>query len=73
MAIGVVSIEAIFQVVIAASPALKVFTGLHLLVFGAVQLSIFRRFGFVPMYTTRLVYYALWHVAWGWARLHLLF
>jgi hypothetical protein len=41
-----------------------------LLAFGLVQLYVFRRFGFASMYSLRLAYYSLWHIAWGTTRLH---
>jgi len=37
------------------------------------QLSIFKRYDFVSMYSFRLVYYAIWHIVWGYLRLQLLF
>ncbi len=68
------TVEAVFQVAemsASADPntALSVFTGAHLFLFGLAQLLVFRRWGFVPTYTLRLVYYAVWHIAWGAARL----
>ena len=45
----------------------------RLFAFNLIQLSIFRRFDFVSMYSFRLLYYAYWHIAWGYARLRLLF
>jgi len=71
--IAVASVEAIFQAATSDTPVLALFSGVHVLVFGVVQLAVFQRFGFVPMYTLRLAYYALWHIAWGHARLHFLF
>lgn len=38
-----------------------------------VELRLFRRFDFLAMFTFRLSYYLLWHIAWGHARLSLLF
>jgi hypothetical protein len=43
------------------------------LVFNAVQMSIWRHYDFVSMYTMRLVYYLQWHIVWGSVRLHVLF
>ncbi len=74
MAVAVASIEAVFQALAGrSSPGLAVVTGLALLAFGIVQLFVFRRFGFISMYMFRIAYYALWHVGWGAARLHVLF
>ena len=72
----VATTEAVFQTIAALSGAdqrVAIFVAPHLLAIGFVELVILRRFGFVPMAAFRLVYYALWHVAWGHARLELLF
>ena len=37
------------------------------------QMAIFMRHGFVAMYSFRLFYYTVWHVAWGYVRLKILF
>lgn len=73
LAITVAALEAGFQAATATTAATAVFSGLQLLAFGLVQLYVFRRFGFVSMYAFRLVYYSLWHIAWGAIRLHWLF
>ena len=73
IAIPVALIEAIVQAVYATSLTTSVFSAVHLLVFGVVQVWIFWRFGFMWMLGFRLAYYLLWHVAWGVARLELLF
>jgi hypothetical protein len=36
-------------------------------------LEIFRRYDAVAMYFLRLVYYAIWHIGWGYVRLSVLF
>lgn len=48
-------------------------TGIHILIINLLQLRAFVRHDFLSMYTFRIVYYALWHVAWGAVRLKLLF
>lgn len=73
IAIPVALIEAVLQAVYATSPGTSVFSAAHLMVFGVAQVWVFWRFGFTWMLAFRLVYYALWHVAWGIARLELLF
>ncbi len=50
-----------------------IYTGIHVFLFSLVQLLVFKRFGFISMYGFRLVFYAIWHVAWGTLRLDLLF
>ena len=40
---------------------------------GLVQLTLLRRYGYLPMLWFRVCYYLLWHVLWGEARLQLLF
>jgi hypothetical protein len=49
------------------------FVALHVFAFNAAQLYVFRRYDFVSMYATRLVYYLYWHIIWGALRLHWLF
>ena len=45
----------------------------HVAGISVVQLWIFKRHGFAAMYALRLCYYLFWHLAWGTARLSLLF
>jgi hypothetical protein len=71
--IPVILVEAGLQAAYATRPSLAVFSGIHLVLFGLVQLLVFREYGFIAMLTMRLSYYALWHVAWGWLRLQWLF
>ncbi len=73
IAIPVALIEAVLQAVYAASLGTAAFSAVHLTVFGVVQVWMFWRFGFLWMLAFRLAYYALWHIAWGVARLDLLF
>ncbi len=73
IAVPVVLVEAVLQAAFATSHATSVFSGVHLLVFGVVQIWMFWRFGFLWMLGFRLPYYFLWHVAWGATRLELLF
>jgi hypothetical protein len=47
--------------------------GFHILLFSLCQLIVFRRYDFISMYTLRLTYYLIWHVAWGTFRLNLIF
>jgi hypothetical protein len=72
MAAAVAAIEAGLQAAYATTLGTAVFSGVHLLVIGIVQVYVFRRVGFFPMLGFRLVYYAVWHLAWGAARLQLL-
>lgn len=73
LAVPVALIEAALQAGYAPSTATAIFSAVHLLVFGVVQIWMFWRFGFLWMLSFRLAYYGLWHVAWGTARLKLLF
>ncbi|MFW2335702.1 hypothetical protein [Ilumatobacter sp.] len=73
IAIPVALIEAVLQAVYATSIGTAVFSAVHLMVFGVVQVWMFWRFGFIWMLGFRLAYYFLWHVLWGVARLELLF
>jgi hypothetical protein len=70
--------EAVYQVVWMSNsshyPSWAVaYIGLHVFVFNLCELAIFKRYDFSSMYAFRLAYYALWHVAWGYLRLKLLF
>jgi hypothetical protein len=70
----VACVESAFQ--FANTPAdggLDWFVAGHLFLFGLVELYIFRRYDFISMYVFRIVYYAYWHVAWGYLRLQWLF
>ncbi len=73
IALPVALLEAVLQAVYAPSIPLSVFGAVHLLAFGVLQVWVFWRFGFASMLGLRLAYYSVWHVAWGAARLHLLF
>ncbi len=73
IAIPAALLEAVLQAGFATSLGTAVFSAVHLVVFGVAQVWVFWRFGFVWMLGFRLAYYALWHVAWGVARLQLLF
>jgi hypothetical protein len=73
IAIPVAVIEAVLQAVYAESIGTAVFSAVHLMVFGVAQVWMFWRFGFVWMLAFRILYYSLWHIAWGVARLELLF
>ena len=46
---------------------------LNLFLFNITQLVIFKKYDFITMYSFRLIYYAFWHIAWGYIRLNLLF
>jgi hypothetical protein len=50
-----------------------VFVALHIFLFNAAQLVVFKQYDFVSMITMRLVYYLLWHIVWGMLRLSWLF
>lgn len=48
-------------------------TGVNLYAFNLFQLWHFKKFGFLSMYSARLLYYLIWHVIWGHYRLDILF
>jgi hypothetical protein len=50
-----------------------VFIGTHIALFNLVQLTLFKRYDFLSMYSFRLSYYLLWHILWGQLRLGILF
>lgn len=68
-------IEPVFQLSVVPGPLVwrDGYVGAHVFAFNLVELHIFRRYGFVSMYSCRLVYYLLWHVVWGDVRLRVLF
>ena len=70
-------LEPIFQTVLGFSEPystwVTVCVFLNILLINLFQLSIFKRYDFVSMFSFRLVYYAIWHIVWGQLRLSLLF
>lgn len=50
-----------------------ILVAVHIYGFNLLQLTFFRRYDFITMYTFRLVYYLLWHIVWGYVRLKWLF
>ena len=56
-----------------ATLPIRGFVGFHIFLINVCQLLIFRRHDFISMYTFRIVYYAIWHIAWGYLRLRVLF
>ena len=70
-------LEPIFQTILGFSRPyptwVTVGVFLSILLINLFQLSIFKRYDFVSMYSFRLVYYAIWHIVWGYVRLSLLF
>lgn len=74
--IAVACIETLFQTIDALTGAdrrLAFFVAPQLFAFGTTQLIIFRRYSFLHMVAFRMVYYLIWHIAWGHLRLDLLF
>ena len=49
------------------------YVGFHIFLINSFQLLIFKRYDFFSMYAFRLAYYLVWHVAWGYLRLQVLF
>ncbi|MBT8220635.1 MAG: hypothetical protein KJP00_12470 [Bacteroidia bacterium] len=68
-------IEPLFQVRFAAETSMTtmIYTAIHVFLFSLIQLIIFKYLGFIAMYATRIVFYIVWHIAWGHFRLELLF
>jgi len=70
----VVLVEPLFQLSFLSGPflmALLVFGNVSLI--SAAQLWLYRRHGFLAMIGLRWAFYLFWHIAWGQARLDLLF
>lgn len=74
---AVALIEAAYQVLGSAtadvSPRLLAYLSVHMVAFAIAGLTSLRSHGFAAMMWLRLIYYAIWHVAWGGLRLELLF
>lgn len=68
-------IEPVYQIQFASQSTLitVIYTSVHIFLFSLTQLIIFKRFDFVSMYFFRLVFYAIWHIIWGYFRIYLLF
>ena len=70
-------LEPIFQTILGFSrPYPTWVTGyvfVNIFLINLFQLLIFKHYDFVSMYSFRLVYYTIWHIAWGYVRLSLLF
>jgi len=75
IAIGVAAlVEPILQIFWAESLSwTELYTAVSVFLFGVFQLLIFRTYGFLTMYGTRLTFYLIWHVIWGYFRVALLF
>lgn len=78
IAICIVSmLEPVFQISIGSwkeHPAwAPAWVGVHVFLINLSQLVVFKRHGFVSMFSFRLLYYAVWHIAWGYVRLKILF
>lgn len=70
-------LEPVYQTVLGfSSPQplwTTIFVATNIFLINLTQLLLFRHYDFVSMYSFRLVYYLLWHILWGYARLKLLF
>ena len=70
-------LEPVFQTALGFSrsypPWVTGFVALHIFLLNICQLTIFKRYDFVSMYSFRLMYYFLWHILWGVFRLKLLY
>jgi len=70
-------LEPVYQVLpeteLSAVSGTDLYVGLHIFLINLCQLWLFRRYDFLHMYLFRLVYYAIWHIGWGWLRLEVLF
>ncbi len=69
--------EAVYQVLGSSSGEISrwllAYLAVHMTAFAIAGLTSLRSYGFGAMMWLRLVYYAIWHVAWGVLRLDLLF
>ena len=62
-------LEPIFQTILGFSRPYPTWVAVcvfvNILLINLSQLSIFKHYDFVSMYSFRLVYYAIWHIVWG--------
>ncbi len=47
--------------------------GLHVFFINFLQLTCFKRYDFLSMFSFRMIYYLFWHILWGYIRLIILF
>lgn len=70
-------IEPLFQVGSGFShpipPWASAYVGANVFAINVAQLYLLRRYDFIAMYSFRLVYYLVWHIAWGHLRLQVVF
>jgi hypothetical protein len=52
-----------------ASLRVASFDGAHVLAINGAQVALFKRYDFLSMLWLRLIYYGIWHIAWGHLRL----
>lgn len=75
--VAVALIEPIFQVALGFSRTVprwaSAYVAANVFAINLAQLYVLRRYDFLAAYSFRLVYYLLWHVAWGHVRLQALF
>lgn len=75
--VAVAAVEPIFQVGLGVSQSIPLwasaYIGANVLAIGVAQLYLLWQYDFLAMYSFRLVYYLLWHIAWGHVRLQVLF
>ena len=67
--------EPAYQAVLSGTPlSIKnVYIFIHITLINIYGLFLFKKFDFITMYSFRLLYYSLWHIAWGTLRIYLLF
>jgi hypothetical protein len=73
--IAIATLEPIYQAFAMTSYPIWaiILVWVNLYLFNLTQLIIFKQFDFTAMYVFRLIYYLIWHVLWGYARLTVLF
>ena len=70
----VMFVEPVAQVVLGAGPVFQMtLVFMNVSLDSAVQIWLFRRYGFAAMFGLRIAFYLFWHVIWGDIRLSLLF
>lgn len=50
-----------------------IYLTIHLYIFNFIELYVFKQYGFLAMFSVRILYYLIWHIIWGYFRLDILF
>jgi hypothetical protein len=72
MIVLVAMVEPVFQIIFVGKDHIsirEVWVGIEVFVFSLFQLFVYRKYGFLTMYLSRMGFYLSWHLIWGQVRL----